>query len=564
MAKVHAVRVGTTPKANTVRFNKVSLAYSCLFVVNFVTEPLKAYISEPLPWTINSAHLHDRNRTFDEFVTSTYNSFSAKYNNRTLSASAMFAHDKGDNTVVLRYNMTLPASNPVDRCYSYLIYFPGSMLYGEGIVQFVCNFLAQNASTRLIMPRYMCQHLTLAGSIVLGDACVWIEPLPTPGTFSVNHVLQVVESPPWCWMKFALRLLIAGVTMGEVWRLYYRHYGSLISNLKLIGIHNDGPHILYDVHVGDPTWIILSHPYICMAMMVDILYSTAYSVTQLFRVCQLQNLWQFAVGSFCNSNFVWASYTTMRYTTSLIKHFHWELYFEPLDPGILALTSAFYAGPFLYLICQSPLILMFQFLIQLLPTMKMEAMEVSLGMLVYLLLFASIPLLQAAISRFCRRRKERRQQPSKSLVQFNSIHFNDWKHFLVLVLQNPTLPALSKTGGTLYTLFDQTPQYRKFPLYSPRGSDCFVREVDTRTGRIVGQFRLSLLYGLDFQCSDSSLRIATCTRPHVGKAVCVCDSQLCYKAALKSHKFVVHPGAAFALEGGGSVVLSSQIRVEVM
>ncbi|KAF0716751.1 hypothetical protein As57867_002674, partial [Aphanomyces stellatus] len=106
------------------------------------------------------------------------------------------------------------------------------------------------------------------------------------------------------------------------------------------------------------------------------------------------------------------------------------------------------------------------------------------------------------------------------------------------------LQAASKFGGTLYQLFDQEPQYRKFPLFSSRGSDCFVRQVDIQNGRIVGQYRLSLLHGLDFHAKDSSLRIATCTDPHLAKAICVCDGNVCNDVeSLNNHKFVLHPGA---------------------
>ncbi|KAF0688642.1 Aste57867_19754 [Aphanomyces stellatus] len=408
MVKVHTAQGTTATKNNVVKLNKFSLVYSCVFVANLVTEPLKAYVSEPLPWSLNATLLDNANSSFNDFVNSTYNLFASKYNNRTLSPNTMVSHDKDANTVLLRYIVALP-SNEVDGCNSYLINFPGSMLYGKGLVEFVCNFLAQSPSAQqLAMPRYMCQHFLFARYFVIGEHCVWIEPLPKPGIFSVYHALQVTEKSPWSWIKFSFRLCVSGCIFFEIWRLYYRHYGPLLSNLKALGIQQVGKSSsMYIVYVGDPTWIILSHPYISLTMIVDILYSTSYSVVSLFRVNQLQDFWQFVIGSFCGSNFVWASYAAMRYSTSLIKYFRWEKYFEPLDPSTMALTASFYAGPLLYLICHSPLILMFQFLIQVFPVMKMENMEVSVGMCVFLIIFASVPLLNSAISRCFHKRKRR-------------------------------------------------------------------------------------------------------------------------------------------------------------
>ncbi|KAF0693399.1 Aste57867_15652 [Aphanomyces stellatus] len=279
-------------------------------------------------------------------------------------------------------------------------------------------------------------------------------------------------------------------------------------------------------------------------MTMDIICNTSYTVVALFRVCQLQDLWQFVLGSFCGSNFVWASYAAMRFSTVAIKRFRWEAHFEPLDASMMTLTSAFYAGPMLFMISHTPLVMVFQFLVQVLPTKKMEAIEVSVGMSTFLLMFASVPFLQAAVARTIFKSQQRKHRKTIPATRFDTIRYNDWKYLFFHVWFDPALQAASKFGGTLYQLFDQEPQYRKFPLFSSRGSDCFVRQVDIQNGRIVGQYRLSLLHGLDFHAKDSSLRIATCTDPHLAKAICVCDGNVCNDVeSLNNHKFVLHSGA---------------------
>ncbi|KAF0688644.1 Aste57867_19756 [Aphanomyces stellatus] len=560
MTKVHAVRVAGAPPKHIVRLNKVSLVYAVFFVANLVTEPLKAYVSEPLPWALNAILLNHDNVSFDTFVNSTYRMFATKYNNRTLIPTTVFAHEKAANIALLRYNMSLP-SNELSRCSATLIQCPGTcgfdlsidgregvMLFGNGIVDFFCDFLAQNASTQeLSTPRYMCQHLFLVGYFVASNGCVWIEPLPTPRYFSVYHAIQVVETSASSWLKFGYRVLVSCAILCESWRMYYAHYGPLLSNLKTIGMQpvDRGP-LEYNVHVGDPTWIILSHPYICTAMTVDVLFSTTYYTIALFRVSQLQDLWQFVVGSFCGSSLVWASYTAMRLSTQVIKRFRWESYCEPLDPSIMALSAAFYAGPMVNLICQSRLMLMFHVITQWVPKMKSEAMELSSGMIGFLLMFASVAFIYSVLARAVLRHYQHSKfGPTKYALRFDTVRYNDWKHLLLNLFIESVLPTTTKSGGTLYHLFDDTTAYRKFPLFSSRGSDCFVREFNIKNGQITGQFRLSLLHGLDCHAVNSRLRIATCNDPHLNHAVCVCNETFCHHySRLQLYKFVLHPGTS--------------------
>ncbi|KAF0688636.1 Aste57867_19748 [Aphanomyces stellatus] len=400
MGKVHAARAITLSKNHVVRLSKISVVYSCLYVVSLVTEPLKAYASEPFPWTLQSTSINPKNVSFDDYVNTTYHAFALKYNNVTMAPQTLFSHDQSTNTVVLRFNMSLPA-NDVDHCNSHLVQIPGSIFFGAGMVEYVCHFIAQNASTQLFMPRYMCQYITVANLFALSESCVWMEPLLTQGQFRVYHGLRVVEEETWSWTKLWIRLAISSVIAIEIWRLYYRHFGPLLSNLTNMGIQNYScDSVYYVLQLGDPTWLILSHPFVCTAMVVDNLYSSSYSAVALFRVSQLEDILQFAIGSFYGSNLVWGSYAAMRFSTPAIKFLRCENYFEPVEPGIMALSATLYAGPMVYIICQTPLVLFFQYLNQVFPQRKMEANEVSLGMANFLIMFASLPLLYSLIMRY--------------------------------------------------------------------------------------------------------------------------------------------------------------------
>ncbi|KAF0688645.1 Aste57867_19757 [Aphanomyces stellatus] len=414
MQKVHALVVATDDalprpiqptRPRIARTNKLSVLYSIVFSASIVTEPLKAYVSEPLPWQLVSMTHNTSTLSFEDYVNTTATYLATKYNTHTLSPSTVFSHDKVTNSALLRYTMALP-SNADESCTTHVIYFPGSIFYGFGTVEFVCQFLAQNASTQLTNLKAMCQHNRMAG-LLFSESCTWFESSGTRGTFWVYHAVQIVESIMWSWAKLGFRCALSCFIGIQLWQLYFCHYGPLLKNLCTIGLnHADGR--VYEVDVGDPTWLILSHPIVCIAMVVDIHYSMAYFAIAGYRVCQMHDLWQFAVGSFAGSNMVWASYTTMRFSSLLIKNLQWEKYFAPVDPGLMALTAALYAGPLFYIICQTPIVLLFEYLIQVcVPgSAKRESLEVLPGMLSFLLMFASVPLMTAYLQNCFLRRRE--------------------------------------------------------------------------------------------------------------------------------------------------------------
>ncbi|KAF0688631.1 Aste57867_19743 [Aphanomyces stellatus] len=534
MSQVHATVTRDLSRPNSgqkeilrrIQFSRLSLLYSCFYVANIVTEPLKAYVSEPLPWLLRHVSLNTSSLSFDDYVNVTYSFLVSKYNTRTLAPDSVFSRDKDANTALLRSRMTLPSSSP-DDCDAFVIHFPGSIFYGQGMVDFVCHFLAQNASAQLTAPQSICQHNKIAG-LLFSDSCTWLDPIPnaTAGTFWVYHAVQIEEFATWSWVKFGLRISLAIFIAMQVWTLYYCEYGPLLYNLRTKGLSNDDGG-LYDIQIGDPTWLILSHPFICAAMVVDILYSTAYTAITGYRVGQVQDLWEFAIGSFSGSNMVWAAYAIMLFSTPLIKILRWEKYFAPVDPGIIALTAAIYAGPLFYLIIQTPIVLFFQLITQIgVPAdAKGQSLDAITGMVFLFQMFASVPLINSICFQCAHRRRRIRlwrapAAPTREGVAFASMRYNDWKYRGLYPGRKLTT---AESGGTLYQLFDANPRLRKLPLFSCRGTDCFVRCVGEVTGQITHQYRLSLLSGLDvpmISLGDQCMATIESQRSTTG-AVCV-------------------------------------------
>ncbi|RHY93510.1 hypothetical protein DYB37_011896 [Aphanomyces astaci] len=265
--------------------------------------------------------------------------------------------------------------------------------------QFVCDFVAANASSRLSMKLHHCQKNRLFGVTVV-DTCTWVQPdeaapvnIPDSTYYTVYHSGQVWGGRAMCWVKFTWRCALGVYILWLMWRVYYRHYGPLVRNLRAIGLDKQChtyPVKEYVVDVGDPTWLILSHPIVVVGMTVDCIVGAAYLGVATIRVTQVTDVTEFAVGCLYGSRTVripthdtcvWAAYLTMRFITPLVKRHCWERHFEPLDPGVMALTASLYAGPLVFIVCNSPLLLLFQPLLTVFlpPEHHYDAVDSELG-----------------------------------------------------------------------------------------------------------------------------------------------------------------------------------------
>ncbi|KAF0713062.1 hypothetical protein As57867_004525, partial [Aphanomyces stellatus] len=101
-------------------------------------------------------------------------------------------------------------------------------------------------------------------------------------------------------------------------------------------------------------------------------------------------------------------------------------------------------------------------------------------------------------------------------------------------------------GGSLYHLYDQNPRYKKVPLLSHRGADCFVDCYDV-TGCHVKRIRLSLLHCLDLQLHDPKWALHTCVACPRARAVCTIETSpnCTAKEGLPGSRTWLHKGANY-------------------
>ncbi|KAF0695037.1 Aste57867_14118 [Aphanomyces stellatus] len=533
MPRVHA-RDGS-PTARRVRVSTTSLIWTVGFVLNLVLMPFKAYMSEPLPWTIEPPALnYTPTDSFDALSRTVFDYLSSEYNNKTLPASTIFTRDVTTNTYLLRYTLALPLDGE-RACATYMFSLPGSAAYSQGVSTFVCDFLAQNTTARMAQTRYHCQIDTVAAWSV-GVCCTWMEEMSELGadTFEVYHSSLSFESHQVSLAKFMSRACLSLFVLYILWHRYYRLYQPLLYNLRTIGLNDDANR--YVVHMGDPTWLILSHPFVSLAMVVDILINSLYGGTAVFRTSQLDDMFQFFLGGLYGSRMVWAAYMAMRYLNPLIERMKWEHRFQPVDAGLMAITASVYAGPLLYLVSRTSINWVFQWTGSLVvpPATAAQYYHTASSILLILCTMACVPVVHSLTLQWaqscCTHHKTR---------NYSHTDFNDWKQrFMFRCLRRQWHECAVVDGGVLYYLFDANPRYKKFPLFSPRGADCFVSCLNA-AGVVQRQVRLSLIFALDMHTKDPTS--ATCP---TARAVCVIGDRVCdeTKNALPSDK-CIHLGA---------------------
>ncbi|KAF0715173.1 Aste57867_3535 [Aphanomyces stellatus] len=546
--KVHALPAPPTPRRR-IYFCLHSRIYTVGYVLNLILMPFKAYLTEPLPWTLqplslDTAWLEAKTASpFAGFANTTMAFFASKYNHESVAPDRVFTRDTEANTYLLRFTIALPPDGDA-RCVNHMHQFPGAIFYSQGMAAFVCTFVSRNATTRLNYPMHQCQYDTVVG-IDIATSCTWAMPIGLEdSSYQVYHAVQLLETPLFSWLNLCVRVGLMGLIIYLLWHLYYRHYAPLVYNLREWGLGGGTNQASYVVQLGDPTWLILNHPLVSLIMLLDCFFNVGYGGAACCRTSQLTDMGQFCLGCLYGSRTVWSSYFTMRYSTPLLKYMQWENEFQPVDPGVMALTASFYAGPLVYLISRTPLVLMFQWMnyVTVPESQRLERVEGAMSMLSFLLLLASVPLIHSFVAQYGHRHHTNHE--SSATERFVTTRFNDWKHRYLFWFRRLHLCS-RKEGGTLYRLFAENPRYKKYPLVSTRGSDCFVYGWDADADAYVHQVRLSLVYAaLDRQTTCPSQAIPICPADHPTYAAGVMNAHVCGQSVSPpSSRKSIHMGA---------------------
>ncbi|RHY26777.1 hypothetical protein DYB32_007307 [Aphanomyces invadans] len=330
--------------------------------------PMKAYWTEYFPWTMPPPPVLGGADAVDSFRANTSAFLQHVYNATTFPDSAgAFLRDRASPTYAVRYKLTMPSSVPTSKCLAVILSFPGQLYFGRGVRDFICAFAGLNQSTQVnhASTRTECQHEYLLG-LPIAEGCIWLVP-PTDDatmTFHVYFARVELQGPAYNWFKFAFRASLSVIIVYLVWSMYFVHYRPLVANLKQFGVDDDGASssiVTFEVFVGDPTSVVLSHPLVSLVFVWDVWLSPVYFGLATIRVSQTYEWWVFFLGALGCGLQMWFAYFTMRYATFLIKRWRVEHWFAAVDPGLVALASVVFSGPMMWVIANTSLATYFYF-----------------------------------------------------------------------------------------------------------------------------------------------------------------------------------------------------------
>ncbi|EQC40837.1 hypothetical protein SDRG_01904 [Saprolegnia diclina VS20] len=511
-----------TSPAYNVTWNKMSLATSFLLLLNLLAMPMKAYLSEELPWShmtrpdtpyLNLSSLDPAFLTLSQ----------ALFSRDTLASVPSFYDNTTLRTDIYRGLVDVRERAPVDRsdCIAFFYGVPGLVFYSPSFLDVLCSFAAVDHRKATLADemtwqfRGACQYLTFFGLFV-GQGCLWLSvgdditmATPTPGVFTLTYTFQRPEYALWLWFKFAYRCGLLILVLVLTWRRYYRHCMELQRIVRAFGhVHprssdNDWH---YELIVGDPTVLILMDPSVCAIFSIDVWLSVQYMGISMVRAAQTANLYSFFFGFLYYSRTVWFAYFALAGTSHALKRYRKEHLFANIDKTLVAIAVAASNVPLTYVQTHTSLVRVYMWLFASLPSPDpYHEVDVALGCILLSLIIASVPVLYGFAHRTYRARRKR-QTPN---ARYTSQAFNGLKTRSVLCLVRGCGRRYPKnmleSGGSVYAAIQSDPRYAQHPTLSLRSVDCYLvckkRQVPKQT------VRLSLAQSLDRNLADPASAI---------------------------------------------------------
>ncbi|RHY23261.1 hypothetical protein DYB36_012164, partial [Aphanomyces astaci] len=327
---------------------------------------------------------------------------------------------------------------------------------------------------------------------------------------TVYYVYRPVVKPLlWRLVKFLYRIGLCGWIFMLCTTHYYCHVYHLYNNLKTIPLHVTSPAITrYEILVGEPTCVVLSNPWLCLAFVVDICASTEYVGQACLRVCQTENWFYFGLGLLYLGRTVWCAYSTLTILNIVLKRCHRTTWFAPANTTVLAVAATWAGGGIVTIQKQWPKVLDLYTSLFLPYDVDEDVsklhhighMDIALIMAVYLGTMGNLPFAVAGGSRVLKKvRSVMMTSRLKQKVSFVSI----------LIATNRR--RSSGTTSSLRRLRSiemvvECPDYQSQCTISQRGGDCYVLSYDRRDD-LVEVTRVTLVSQIDLTVVHRPFRI---------------------------------------------------------
>ncbi|ETV94403.1 hypothetical protein, variant [Aphanomyces invadans] len=392
---------------------------SCFYLVNLVCMPFLVYMTEVSP--LATVHRTDQPPfplapTLTHALAQQYVAqFQVLYNATTLPGNVGYFYDS-DRVVDVMRTVVSPSdcADPATLLNSIL----GAAYFTPDANSAVLDCVCGNSSASTVGRAWRLNFIVAPSSI----NALWVHPGNElnrhmgGASFTVYYLFIPDKLSPW-WLafKFLYRAMLSLTILGLAIQSYYRHVGHLCANLAHFPLQPHqaslGAVTRYEVIVGEPSPLVMSNPYVCLAFVADICATSEYMGQACLRVCQTQSLWYFALAMVYLGRLVWCAYGTLVMHNAVRKRWGWAALTTPVDSTQVAVMVYFVGGFLTYLQGLWPsLINVYTWLFALdstpasdAPDHRLVSMNIELAILVYLVTVCGTPYVLSAGSYMSRR-----------------------------------------------------------------------------------------------------------------------------------------------------------------
>ncbi|RQM29889.1 hypothetical protein B5M09_000943 [Aphanomyces astaci] len=447
-----------------VAFTGTSVAVSCLFLINLVVMPLKPYLTEPLPVSeafrapsLFPAVAPPLSSTNGQQQPGPVTQFERLYNAGTLPPDVSYFYDPVHVVEVMRTGVSSTSCDDADALVTSVLgvpFFPPDVK--SAIVDAVCS-LSSNATNNFgTVGRSWRIYLGAKKVDCLSAAWVVMLPAHNSTTSNVATIYYVfaphILSPAWIIAKLSYRLVISVcIFVYSVYR-YYRPLWHLRWSLQRQPLHVSSTAVRYDVVVGEPTCLVLSNAWVCLAFVVDFWGSTEFFGSACLRMGQTNDIGLFVLGVLYLGRTVWCAYASLVVLNATLKRLHMAQWAVPANTTTLAIAVTV-GGGFLTSVQVKlpPLMAFYTWLLTLVNTVdgngNVVALDDTAAMVVYVVGMTATCFGIVLGKKYVGQSVARRRSHLRHRVC---------------------------TGGSVYRIFQLFPMVQAQCTISQTGSDCYV------------------------------------------------------------------------------------------
>ncbi|KAH9102233.1 hypothetical protein AeMF1_021147 [Aphanomyces euteiches] len=325
------------------------------------------------------------------------------YNTSTIPLGAMYYRDAANMVDVMRTPVSpadCPNASKLLNKVLGAVYFPPDAK--QALFGCICDALSCEKVARSW--RF---HVT---TIPISTSVLWLVPGDDGlGMPDASWTIYYAYIPHAYWplsvAKFFFRVVVDIAILVRILRAYVIPVWHLRANLKQHRFHDASTAVRYTIELGDPSCLIASEPWFCIAFLIDIWATTEVIGQACLRMCQSDDFQAYGLAILCLGRTVWCSFGTLVALNSLRK---WRPNLRlgaPLNSTVLVFLA--YVVAALLPLAQSQwsaVVNIYTWLFALTATTDVEGQTASLDnvivMLVYLLSMCALPLVVGIISKW--------------------------------------------------------------------------------------------------------------------------------------------------------------------